>query len=175
MRQGSKLAAILLLLVFCGAVQAHDGEEGRQDAPIILTDLSEQEIEHFDAPDWKGTFTLFVQNSSDTAWTDFHFEIFTIPGQGDASSVFFDDDVLFMTGYPAVHTIENATGFGSNKLNLFFDGNPVQPGEIVSFTVYTDNTAGKVNFGIAFYPTVPEPATLALLAMGGLFAIRRKK
>lgn len=164
------------MFLFAGLAFAHDGELGSTGDPVLIPNLVPVETVHMDADPFKGTFTLIVQNTSDTAWTDFHFGLFTAAGQGDASNVFFGDDVLNMVGYSALHSIDYySISAEGDTLDIYFDSNPVQPLELVGFTVYTDNTANMVNFGICFYPTIPEPATMALLGLGSLLVIRRRK
>ncbi len=143
---------------------------------------------HEDEDPFKGTATVFVTNTGQQAWGDFHFEIYTVPGFGSATSVLIKDASTggvnpTITGYGSIHSLDTPNGWiigttddGHAKIDLFFYNSPVLTGQTVSFTIYTDNTAQNLDFfGIKFNPTpVPEPATMAMLALGGLLAFRRK-
>lgn len=132
---------------------------------------------HTDATPYKGYAYFKVKNSGTADWTDFHFEIFDAFGYDStsvsiySSGVGYDPD-MSQTG---TITVNNPTG-GHAYIDFYFPSNPVPSGQKAWFEFYTDNTSQQVPyFGTAAWPT-PEPATLALMAAGGLAVlIKRRK
>lgn len=134
------------------------------DEPVSFT--------HDDQSDWKGFLTLTVTNTGDDPWGDFHFYL-------DPS-----DSVVFATGLGAPY-MTGVTGFSStydddfHTLNFYFYGDPIENGDLATFTVYTDNTKEKLGFfSISMKASpVPLPAAAWLLGSGvvGMIAVRRRK
>lgn len=175
----------LLLFMACvsvclfSTVQAHNGVATIDDLELGQSfNLVHDDVDEGDG--FKGTFTLTVTNTGTEAWGDFHFEIINGFG-GDAWSVLFTD--FSMGGLNPTSSQSGLSWVINNPfeelstLDLYFYGDPVNPGDTATFTVYTDNTAQELSwFGMSVYPTpVPEPATLSILALGGLALLRRKR
>lgn len=135
-----------------------------------------QTFTHPDGGEFKGWFNLTIQNSGSVPWGDFHFEIIGL-GE-DVSNVDFIVAPPFAplsTQAPLTWSVDNVS-VGA-KLDLYFYSDPVGPGELATFSVYTDNTVNSASqFGMLVYPTpvIPEPATLLLLA-GAIPLIARRR
>jgi hypothetical protein len=175
-----KLACLALLLtplaLFLGTAPAwgHD--------MIINTDFDcvgpgacEQSGSHEDADPFKGWIILTVENTGTEAWGDFHFQLFQVTDPID--NVFFDVTAPNQPTSSQSGLSWSLSG-GGHVLDLYFYGDPVDPGEIATFNVYTDNTIDQVSFfGTAYYPTpIPEPGTFWLLAVGlvGMAGFRKR-
>lgn len=105
-------------------------------------------------------------NIGTETWTDWH-EIFLPPPVGLTPPVWTSVVGLSVNGNPITFS---ATGLGTGTLDLFNFSQFVQPGDI--FRIHKQALVDGSSFAGAFlrlqeYPTVPEPACLALLAMGG--------
>ena len=148
---------------------------------------------HNDQSPFKGVATIEVTNTGTQSWEDFHFQVFSLygtpngAGWSSPANVFFD---ISGSDYP---TYSNSVGgptipLGSvvvtpgtastgAVLDLYFDSNPVAPGQTAVFTIYTDNTTNKGLFGLIMYPSaVPIPGALWLLGAGlAAIAVMRKR
>ncbi len=176
MRRCSAFLVTILLFFIAAPVFAHDGEWTES-----LASWDSITLGHNDAPEWKGTATLTVTNSMSEQWGDFHFAIYELTNPGS---------VIFTTG-GTIEMLDNlgnpyAGGLGvgydytmptTQTLNFTFYDNPVNSGQTVTFKVYTDNTAMQnAWFGLMVNPTpVPEPATIALLGLGILSVMRKRR
>ncbi len=162
----------IVALAIASPVLAHDGYIGSQENPIELNDLSAQFFNHSDDEPFKGWAYVFVKNTSQIAWGDFHFKIFSYDGS-DISAVDFRD--ASMGGMDPISTQTGLSWTIDNnvvgaEMSLYFYNDPVLPGQFAAFQVWTDNTASKVNFGICIWPSpVPEPSSLVVLS--GLFGL----
>lgn len=160
----------LLAAVVCLCVPFAVAHDGTWDGSIGgIGDTFTIDVTHQDDAPWKGLFTLTVTNTSNSAWGDFHFGLFNAQGV-----VYGTNGGLYPTkdGGAVNYALSN----NDTQLDLYFYNAPVNPGNQVTFQVYTDNTANKnAFFGVCFYPTpVPEPATMSILGLGALALFRRK-
>ena len=175
-----KLACLALFLTplasFVGTAPAW-GHDMPIDAAFACVGAGacEQSSQHDDADPFKGWIILTVENTGTEAWGDFHFELFQVTDP--------IDNVFFVVDSPNEPTSSQSdlgwsiSGDG-HVLNLTFYGDPVDPGDIATFNVYTDNTTDQVSsFGTSYSPTVvPEPGTFWLLTAGliGMAGFRKR-
>jgi PEP-CTERM motif len=121
--------------------------------------------------------TETIINSGTEPWGDWH-EIILAPPSGLPPSTWLSVIGLTVNGNPIGF---NATGLGTQVLTLDTFSQPVLPGDV--FGIHkTIDTNGSQGLSGAFlriqeYPTpaVPEPASLALAAVGGLVLMRMKR
>ncbi len=157
-------------LILAGLVAPAAAHDWADTASIALGD-EDGLVTHEDEDPWKGLFTLTVTNSGTEAWGDFHFTIC----DPNNSVVFVGAPEGTDPSMSQVGTAGIADG--GKTVNFEFYGDPVENGEVATFTVYTDNTVDQLtSFCLSFCPTpVPEPATMALVGLGGLVLVIRRR
>ena len=122
------------------------------------------------------TYTLHEQLKvgGTLPWTDWHEEITTIGWEWQPTSTILANGVP-VGGFSAVYT----PGYSSAGGSVDFYFNSLAPGTIVDIykTLQFAGQVGTFNTGtinLHEYPT-PEPAALALLGLGGVVALRRRR
>ncbi len=141
-----------------------------------------QMFQHEEDEPFKGYAFISLTNTGDEPWGDLHLQIFQVPGFGSVVNVDFIVDSPYqpysIPPRSMTWVVDNDyyDGAYGATLDLYFYDDPVLPGGLAQFVVYTDNTTDQVPFfGLLVYPTpIPEPASLLLLAMGGLLLVRRR-
>jgi hypothetical protein len=114
-----------------------------------------------------------VTNQTGTTWTDYHMDLIQFPAM-HAYINMIESQGFSMAPFATKTTVpwglsaEGGAGVANNT--SFFPG--AGNGELV-IDINLTNKNG-VKFMLKEYPT-PEPATLALLTLGGLVAIRRRR
>lgn len=167
-------------------------------APILVNDPSDPNFNyqsnafvHNDQAPFKGVATIEVTNTGTQSWGDFHFQVFSLgtPGWSNPADVFFNISGSYYPTYSnsvggpiiPLGSVVSTPGSGSNgaMLDLYFNSNPVAPGQTAVFTVYTDNTQDQGLFGLIMYPSTvetPVPGAALLLGAGlaGIGVVRRR-
>lgn len=180
MRKLSLIVALFVVVALCAAPVFADDVDIVTDFDGVGQAIAKG-FNHVDDDPYKGFANIWVTNNSQVAWGDFHFQIFSFDGS-DVSGV----DFIVAAPFAPVSsqtlgswTVDNTPVTGS-KLDLYFYGDPINPGQSATFTIYTDNTLNKGNFGLMMWPTpVPEPGSMLALATGMIgmagIVIRRRK
>ena len=120
--------------------------------------------------------TELLQVAGNLPWTDWHEDVIAVDASGlPVPGWSWANPTLLVGGLPAPGL--SITGAGTGSLSFFF--NPLAPGTIVDIRkdlVYNGPAGAVFNGTLAIheYPT-PEPATIGLLALGGLTLLRRRR
>ena len=176
----------LTLFSFTQYTFAHDGQWGDDTNPIVIADISTNlDLVHVDADPFKGWATLYLKNTCGGDWGDFHLKItgcyldhvdFCDNWGGD---YFYKPQLWIKEGSSYVQDTNltwtiNTDWVHGSSIDLFFYGDPIDTGDQAIIKVYTDNTWNEwPYFEMNGYATpVPEPSTVALVAIGGLLLAR---
>jgi hypothetical protein len=132
-------------------------------------------VEHEDLAPFKGWVDVTVFNSGQDPWGDFHFEFYEVTGAIDNVHWLVDSPYEPTSSQTGLSWTLDNVAVGAT-LDLFFYSDPVLPGETATFKVWSDNQDQVSFFGVSMHPTpVPEPTGIALLSLGGLLLMMRRR
>ena len=126
-------------------------------------------------------FTETVTNSTGLDWIDYHFEFVPLVG-GDG--LYFEAQPpqpgpVAQSNYqdplPAPYVPVFITLAQPNEDTLDWSDGLLPSGETMYFAISFYVPDGITSFQLIQYPTIPEPATICLLGLGGLALLRRKR
>ena len=120
-------------------------------------------------------FAETVDNETDFTWRDYHITIGMNKAFSISTSVITPDNWTFDVTQPVVGQIPNNGGDGYvGTIDYYIGtGSPILVGQSGDFG-FKISFLGSVAFCTEQIPTVPEPATMALLGLGAL-VLRKKK
>jgi hypothetical protein len=114
-----------------------------------------------------------IQNLTNRTWTDFHMIL------SEGTGAYFDPDHIFSPG-DGVNSFQTVA-FGSDYKSLNFSngsllaGDAFWPGSDGSSIQINTNLAVGQSFILKEYPTIPEPAAIGLMMLGGMVMGRRRR
>ena len=173
------LTAGLSAFVLFGMVASHAGGQVSYTFNSLTEQVMDTRVTNFaslqDEP-------FAITNNTGQTWIDFHV---TLEGMGDFGGYAFmrfadlgSDGIIYTGPGTATFADDNGDSMGYDEV-MNLDGLNVPDGSTLEFTADILGGAfpeGMTSFDIRGMPTVPEPATLGLLAagLGALVAKRRK-
>jgi hypothetical protein len=145
-------------------------------------------LANIEAPDYSPTLVLNdekIDNNTGTAWTDFHM-LLEWDLNAEAPNAQFNPDHIFTPGVSGnpfqtvafAYTTMNDVRY-RNRLNFLNGivpaGSTLTPGSDGSYVQIDTSLSQGQSFILKEYPTIPEPATLAILGVGGILLARRNR
>ena len=127
-----------------------------------------------------GTVTYFVSegvtNNTNLTWTDYHEQL----GTGtDGNFVLGNSPVQFLLPTDSSYTNPSYPSRSVAPSEIDYTGGAVAPGQAISLTfsmtVPDVIGAGPYAFTLRQFPTVPEPGTFGLLALGSFRLLARRR
>jgi len=117
-----------------------------------------------------------ITNNTNQTWTDYHEQL----GTGTDGQFVVGDAVKFVTPADSTYTNPSFPTRTVTGNDLTYTGGSVAPGQAISITFSITvpdvaGAAGPVNFTLRQFPTVPEPATFGLLAVGAIGLLGRRR
>jgi hypothetical protein len=116
-----------------------------------------------------------VTNNTSLTWTDYHEQL----GTGTDGSFVLGSPVDFVLPVDATYTNPAFPSRSVTTSEIGYTGGAVAPGQAISMT-FSINVpdisvaGGPANFTLRQFPTVPEPGSLSLLALGSIRFLARR-
>ncbi len=125
------------------------------------------------------TVTYFVSegvtNNTNQTWTDYHEQL----GTGTDGNFVLGSPVQFLLPTDSTYTNPSFPSSSVTTSDIDYTGGAVAPGQAISLTfsitVPDISAAGPADFTLRQFPSVPEPGTLGLLALGSISLLTRRR